>query len=283
VKASSAGWTSSVTLACLAGALALSGMFVVVEQRLTNPLIPPRILRSRNLACVGLVRGLFCFGSYGTFFLCVLYLQQVLKFGAVGNGLAFLPNTIFISGLALFATPWLIGRAGAKPIQALGLAVFAVGVLLLVTVPVHGHYFANVFPSMAVMGVASGLFNVPNVTLAMAESASEDSGIVSGVINVSQQLGAAMGVAVMASVSAARTRTLIAHGRGAASAVVAGFHTGFLIGAISVVASVGVALLVQPARHRRAAADAAAGTDGAGGADGAISRRRAAGLAYRRS
>jgi hypothetical protein len=105
-----------------------------------------------------------------------------------------------------------------------------------------------VFPSMVVLGIASGAFNVPNVTLAMAESAEEDSGLVSGVINVSQQLGAAMGVAVLASVSASRTQHELARGVGHTAALTGGFRVGFVIGTVSLLAGALVTLLVRPGR-----------------------------------
>jgi EmrB/QacA subfamily drug resistance transporter len=256
VQSSNDGWASPVTLSCLAGAVVLGVMFVVVEERHANPLVPKRILHSHNLVCVGAVRALFCFGSYASFFLLVLYLQQVLHYGPIGNGVAFLPTTILISLLSLFVTPRLMGFTGGKALMTLGLLVFAAGVSFLIFIPDHGTYYAAVFPAMLVLGVGSGVFNVPNVTLAMAESADEDSGVVSGVINVSQQLGAAMGVAVAASVSAARTSSELAKGVAAGAALTSGFRLGFLIAAASLVVAAGVALMVRSVRPaNRAATD----------------------------
>jgi EmrB/QacA subfamily drug resistance transporter len=248
VQSSTEGWTSPVTVACLTGAVGLAIGFVVVEHHHHNPLVPRRILHSHNLVCVGAVRALFCFGSYGTFFLLVLYLQQVLHYGPVANGLAFLPSTILISALSLFVTPRLMGFTGGKAMMGFGLVVFALGIALLIPIPVHGTYMEAVFPSMVVLGIASGAFNVPNVTLAMAESADEDSGLVSGVINVSQQLGAAMGVAVLASVSASRTQHELARGVSHTAALTGGFRAGFVIGTASLVAAALVALFVRPVR-----------------------------------
>ena len=136
---------------------------------------------------------------------------------------------------------------GSKALMTFGLLLFAVGISLLVFIPDHGTYYAAVFPSMLVLGVASGVYNVPNVTLAMAESADEDSGVVSGVINVSQQLGAAMGIAVVASVSAARTSSQLAKGVAAGAALTDGFRLGFLIARVSLVVAAGVALMVRSA------------------------------------
>jgi EmrB/QacA subfamily drug resistance transporter len=247
VQSTNDGWGSPVTLGCLAGSVLLGLLFIAVEERHPTPLVPKHILHSRNLVCVGAVRALFCFGSYGAFFLLVLYLQDVLKYGPIGNGLAFLPTTILISVLSLFAAARLMAFTGPKALMTFGLVVFGVGIFLLAFIPDHGRYYADVFPAMLVLGVASGVYNVPNVTLAMAESADEDSGVVSGVINVSQQLGAAMGVAVVASVSAARTASQEARGVAAGAALTDGFHVGWIIAAASLVVATGIALMVRSA------------------------------------
>jgi EmrB/QacA subfamily drug resistance transporter len=248
VVSSTDGWTSPATVASLCGSAALATAFVIVEHFHHNPLVPRRVLHSRNLVCAGAVRALFSFGSYGTYFLLVLYLQQVLRFGPIANGLAFLPSTILISVLSLFVTPRLMGYTGGKAMMSFGLVVFAVGIALLIPIPAQGTYMEAVFPSMVLLGIAGGTFNVPNVTLAMAESAEEDSGLVSGVINVSQQLGAAMGVAVLASVSASRTQQELSAGVAHALALTNGFRVGFIVGTTSVLAAAAASLLVRSRR-----------------------------------
>ncbi len=247
VQSATDGWASPLVVGSLAAATGLAIGFVVVEHRHSHPLVPRHVLHSRNLVCAGTVRALFCFGSYGTYFLLVLYLQQVLHYGPVANGLAYLPSTILISVLSLFVTPRVMSATGAKAVMGFGLAAFAAGVALLIPLSAHGTYLAAIFPSMVVLGVGSGAFNVPNVTLAMAESADEDSGLVSGVINVSQQLGAAMGVAVLASVSASRTQQRVTEGVSRVVALTEGFRLGFVIGTVSLVGAFVVALFVRSA------------------------------------
>ncbi len=193
VQAGYEGWASPLTLGPLAAAVVLAVGFVVWESRVSNPLVPVRVLRSRNLLCAGISRAMFCFGSYGSFFLLVLYLQEVLGYGSLGNGLAFLPNTVFLSVLTLTLSPHLMARIGSKRTQVIGLSGFACGLLILVFLPVDGSFWVNIFPAMAVLGISGGTFTVPNTTIAMAESNSGDSGVVSGVINVAQQMGAALG------------------------------------------------------------------------------------------
>jgi MFS family permease len=246
VEAGYKGWVSPVTLGSLVAAVVLGAGFVVLESRVSNPLVPVRVLRSRNLLCAAISRAMFCFGSYGSFFLLVLYLQEVLGFGSLGNGLAFLPNTIFLSLLTLTLSPLLMARIGSKKTHVIGLCGFTCGLLILVLLPVHGSFWVNLFPAMAVLGISGGTFTVPNTTIAMAVSNSGDSGLVSGVINVAQQMGAALGIAVLASVSSIRTGALTAAGDTHLAALVGGFHLGFLVAAGALVVGVTAGLLVRP-------------------------------------
>jgi EmrB/QacA subfamily drug resistance transporter len=246
VEAGYEGWSSPTTLGALLAAVLLASGFVVLESRVSNPLVPLRVLRSRNLLCSAVSRAMFCFGSYGSFFLLVLYLQEVLGFGSLGNGLAFLPNTIFLSVITLTLSPLLMRRIGSKATHVIGLSGFACGLVVLVFVPVHGSYWVNILPAMGILGVSGGTFTVPNTAIAMAESESGDSGLVSGVINVAQQMGAALGIAILASVSSIRTRALVAGGEGHRAAVVGGFHVGFMVAAGALVVGVTGGLLVRP-------------------------------------
>jgi EmrB/QacA subfamily drug resistance transporter len=246
VQAGYKGWVSLLTLGSLAVALALGAGFVVWESRVSNPLVPMRVLRSRNLLCTGIARAMFCFGSYGSFFLLVLYLQEVLGYGSLGNGLAFLPNTVFLSIVALTLSPHLMARIGSKWTQVIGLSGFTCGLLILFFLPVHGSFWVNLLPAMAVLGISGGTFTVPNTTIAMAVSNSADSGVVSGVINVAQQMGAALGIAVLASVSSIRTGALSAAGETHRAALVGGFQVGFLVAAGALVVAVTAGLLVRP-------------------------------------
>ena len=246
VEAGYEGWVSVPTLGSLVAAVILGAGFVVWESRVSNPLVPMRVLRSRNLLCAGISRAMFCFGSYGSFFLLVLYLQEVLGFGSLGNGLAFLPNSVILSVLTLTLSPHLMARIGSKRTQVIGLSGFACGLLILVFLPIHGSFWVNLLPAMLVLGVSGGTFTVPNTTIAMAESVAGDSGVVSGVINVSQQMGAALGIAVLASVSSIHTAALTAAGETHRAAVVGGFHWGFMVAVGALAIGVTAGLLVRP-------------------------------------
>jgi hypothetical protein len=245
VEAGTDGWGSTTTLASLVGSVVAAGLFFLYESRHRNPLIPLRVLRSRNLVCAGISRAMFCFGSYGSFFLLVLYLQQVLGYGPLGNGLAFLPNSVLLSVMALTLAPHFMARITARVTHVIGLIGFAGGIALLIGIPVDGTFVGNVLPAMCVLGLSGGMFTVPNVTLAMAQTPADDSGLVSGVINVSQQIGAAMGVAVLASVSSIHTHALESSGVGHLTAVVDGFHFGFMVAVASLVVAIVAGLLVR--------------------------------------
>jgi EmrB/QacA subfamily drug resistance transporter len=246
VEAGYEGWVATPTLGCLAAAVVLAAGFIVWESRVSNPLVPVRVLRSRNLLCAGISRSMFCFGSYGSFFLLVLYLQEVLGYGSLENGLAFLPNSIILSLLTLTLSPHLMARIGSKRTQVIGLGGFACGLLILVFLPVHGSFVVNLLPAMLVLGTSGGTFTVPNTTIAMAESVAGDSGLVSGVINVSQQMGAALGIAVLASVSSIHTAALVAAGETHRAAIVGGFHWGFMVAVGALAVGVTAGLLVRP-------------------------------------
>jgi MFS family permease len=246
VEAGYEGWASGLTLGPLGAAAVLGTGFVVLESRVSNPLVPLRVLRSRNLLCAGISRAMFCFGSYGSFFLLVLYLQEVLGYGSLQNGLAFLPNTITISVITLTLSPHLMARIGSKRTHVIGLSGFACGIFILVFLPVHGSFWVNLLPAMAVLGISGGTFTVPNTTIAMAESVAGDSGLVSGVFNVAQQMGGALGIAVLASVSSIHTAALTAAGDTHRAAVVGGFHWGFMVAVGAVLVGVTAGLLVRP-------------------------------------
>jgi MFS family permease len=161
--------------------------------------------------------------------------------------------------MTLTLSPHLMRRIGSKWTHVIGLSGFACGLVILVFLPVHGSFWVNLFPAMGVLGISGGTFTVPNTAIAMAESESGDSGLVSGVINVAQQMGAALGIAVLASVSSMRTRSLRAAGDVHRAAIVGGFHLGFMVAAGALVIGVSAGLLVRPQRRPPAAApDAAA-------------------------
>jgi EmrB/QacA subfamily drug resistance transporter len=262
------GWGSARALGLLALSLVLLAAFILRESRAATPLVPLRIFRSRTLAGANVVQALTVAGMFGMFFLGALYLQRVLGYDALQIGLAFLPGTVVMGTLSLrFAEP-LMMRFGARRVLVPGLALVTIGLLLFARVPVDGNYLVDVLPVMLIMSIGIGVSFPPLIALAMAGAAPEDAGLASGVVNTSAQVGGALGLAVLATVSASRSAHLADGGASAAAALTGGYHLAFLIAAGLVVAAIAVVLLVlepqqQPAAHAEPAEPAEADTAGA--------------------
>jgi EmrB/QacA subfamily drug resistance transporter len=244
VEASSYGWVSSRTIGFGLVAVLLMALFVWLESHLKRPIVPLRIFRSRNVSGAVVVRMLFPVGMFGQFFLGALYLQHVLGYGPLDTGLAFLPMSAMVTVFSLFISTRLMTRVGAKLTIIPGLLLVLAGLAVLSRVPVHGQFLTDILPGMILFGAGAGLAFAPSVALAMADAAPADVGLASGLANVSLQLGAAIGIAVLASISTSRTNDLIAHGTAHASALVGGYHLGYLVAAGCIVAALVFAAVV---------------------------------------
>jgi fucose permease len=225
----------------------------VRESRAATPLVPLRIFRSRNLSGANAVQALTVAGMFGMFFLGSLYLQRVLGYDALQIGLAFLPTTVIMGTLSLRYSERLMTRFGARRVLVPGLALVAVGLALFSRAPVDGHYVTDVLPVMVVMAVGIGVSFPPLIALAMSGATAQDAGLASGLVNTSAQVGGALGLAVLATVSASRTQSLANDGESAAAALTGGYHVAFLIAAGLVVAAIAVALVVLEPEERAAA------------------------------
>jgi EmrB/QacA subfamily drug resistance transporter len=244
------GWGDGRTLALGAGALGLLVAFIAREATARNPLIPLRIFRSRNVSGANAIQALFVAGMFGMFFLGALYLQRVLGYDALETGLAFLPVTVMIGALSLRYSERLIMRYGAKATLLPGLVLIAAGLGLFTQVPVDGDYVTNVLPTMLLLGTGAGLSFPALMTLAMSGATPTDAGLASGLVNTTLQVGGALGLAVLATLSATRSDTLIEQGDSTAVALTEGYQLAFLIGTGLVVAAIVVAVTVlQPERR----------------------------------
>ncbi|PZR67973.1 MAG: MFS transporter [Solirubrobacterales bacterium] len=241
------GWGSDRALGLGAVSLALLVAFVAREARASTPLIPLRIFRSRNVSGANVVQPLLVAGMFGLFFLGALYLQRVLGYGALQTGLAFLPTTIVMGLLSLRYSERLIMRFGARRTLLPGLLLIAAGLALFARAPVHGSYALHVLPVLILLGVGVGTSFPALMTLAMSGATQEDAGLASGLVNTSAQVGGALGLAVLATLSTTRSNHLLQGGARRASALTGGYHLAFLIGAALVLAAVVVAVTVlQP-------------------------------------
>jgi EmrB/QacA subfamily drug resistance transporter len=235
------GWGSAHTLGFGSVAAVLLAGFVARQATASRPLVPLRIFRSGNVSGANVVQALMVAGLFGMFFLGTLYLQRVLGYDAVQTGAAFLPVSVGIGALSLGFSPRLITRLGARPVLLPGLGLIVVGLVLLTGAPVGGDYVTDLLPAMVLLGVGAGLAFPALVTLAMAGATPSDAGLASGLVNTTQQVGGALGLAVLATLSTSRTNHLLAEGQSAASALTGGYHLAFAIGAGLVIAAIVVA------------------------------------------
>jgi EmrB/QacA subfamily drug resistance transporter len=250
------GWGATTTLALSAVSLALLVAFVVREAKAENALMPLRIFRSANVSGANVIQGLVVAGLFGMFFLGALYLEQVLGYDALEIGLAFMPGTIVMGVLSLRYSEPLMTRFGPRNVVIAGLVLIAVSLVLFARVPVEGSYLVDILPITILFGLGAGSSFPALMTLAMSGATPEDAGLASGLVNTSAQVGGALGLALLATVSAGRTESLLESGAATASALVGGYHLAFIIGAVLVAAAVVVAVVVirsaQPAEAHEA-------------------------------
>jgi EmrB/QacA subfamily drug resistance transporter len=241
------GWGAAETLALGGVSLALLAAFLLREARARTPIMPLRIFRSRNVSGANLVEALLVAGMFGMFFIGSLYMQRVLGYDALQIGLAFLPATLIMATLSVRYAEPLIMRFGARRSLLTGMVLVAAGLLLFTRAPVDGSYLAHILPVMILLGFGIGVSFPALMTLAMSGATQADAGLASGLVNTSAQVGGALGLAVLATLSATRTDNLLAAGNSAADALTSGYHLAFLIGAALVVAAIVVGVLViQP-------------------------------------
>jgi EmrB/QacA subfamily drug resistance transporter len=248
------GWGSAQTLGLGAVAIALIAAFVARQARIPNPLMPLRLFRSRAVTGANLIQALLVMGMFGMFFLGALYMQKILGYDPLQVGLAFLPATIVMGAMSLRASAPLIMRFGPRTTLIASLAAIGAGLLLFARTPVDGSFVVDIGPAMILFGLGAGLGFPSLMGLAMSGATASDSGLASGLVNTSVQVGGAIGLAVLATLATERTDGLLADGENAASALNAGFHLAYLIGAG--LAGVAILLAVTVLRPHRAIAAA---------------------------
>ncbi len=249
VEATNQSWISVRVLSFGGLAVVLMAAFLAWEGRVENPIMPLRILRLRGLTNASLVRGFLVTGMYSTFFLGALYLEHVRHYSALQTGAAFLPWTITVAVLSRGVTARLVARFGTFAVLIAGMAVAIVGLLLFGTVGTNTTFFPTIFFASFAIGLGIGTAFVPLITLAMADVPSEDAGLGSGITNVSQQIGGALGLAVLSTVAANRTKALLSAHHGVATSLIGGYHLAFLVGAAAIAIGIVLAfVLLRPSR-----------------------------------
>ncbi|HEY2632093.1 MAG TPA: MFS transporter [Solirubrobacteraceae bacterium] len=241
------GWGAGKTLALGAVSLVLLAAFVAREATARNPLVPLRIFRSRNVTGANLIQVFSVAGMFGLFFLGALYLRRVLGYDALEIGLAFLPVTIAMGSMSIRFSEPLIMRFGAKALLPPGLALIAVALGLFALAPVHANYVTQVLPSMVLLGIGAGACFPALMGVAMSGATPADAGLASGLVNTTAQVGGALGLAVLATLSASHTNKLLAQGQSTAAALTGGYQLAFWIAAALVCVGIVVAVVVvQP-------------------------------------
>jgi EmrB/QacA subfamily drug resistance transporter len=238
------GWGDAQTLGLAAASLVLLVAFVIREARADTPLIPLGIFRSRNISGSNVVQALSVAGMFGPFFLGSLYLERVLGYDALQIGLAFLPVTIFMGTLSYRYSERLIMRFGAKTLVVPGLGLIVAALIVFALAPVDGSYVVNILPVTILLGTGAGLAFPALMTLAMSGVTPQEAGLASGLVNTSAQVGGALGLAVLATLSATRTESAAADGASTASALTSGYHLAFLVAAGLLLAAIAVAATV---------------------------------------
>jgi MFS family permease len=223
-------------------------LFVLLESRLANPMMPIKVMRSPGLLSSSLIRGLMVVGMYSTFFIGVLYFQHVLGFDPIRTGLAFLPQTLSVALMSSGVTARIMNRLQPKYTALTGLATLGGGLVLLISAGVGTSYFPLLFVALLLIGLGASMAFTPLLTIALAEVPAKDAGIGSGIVNVSQQVSAALSVAVLGAVSSSHTASLLASGRSMLDALDGGYRLAFTIALASVVFgfALGLVLLKRP-------------------------------------
>jgi EmrB/QacA subfamily drug resistance transporter len=237
-----------------AASLVLLAAFVVRQARVENPLMPLRLFRSRDLAGANIVMILSVPGMFAVFFLGALYLQRVLGFNPLEVGLAFLPFTLVMGTISLRFTERLTTRFGASRVLVPGFAVIGAGLLLFARAPADGTYLADVLAPLLFLGFGAGVAFPSLMGLAMSGATAEDSGLASGVINSTTQVGGAIGLAVLATLSASRTNALRATDT-AAAALNGGYHLAYLVAASLVAGAMIASFALLRSPHGATASD----------------------------
>jgi EmrB/QacA subfamily drug resistance transporter len=244
VNGNDSGWGSAQTLGLLGAAVGLLVLFLVLETRVSAPLMPLGLFRNRNVSTANAIGVLMAAGMFAYFFFSALYLQQVLDYSPLEVGLAYLPGTVLWGASSLYSDK-LVMRFGIKLPLLAGLGLMALALLLLARVPVDGSFVADVLPATLAIGLGGGIAFNPLLLAAMGGVAPEESGLASGVVNTAFMMGGALGLAALASLADSRTSTLRDAGDEALVALNGGYHAAFLLGAVFVLAAaaVGAALL----------------------------------------
>ena len=248
VRAPVVGWGSGQTIATLGGSAVLLVAFVVNEVRSRNPLLPLAILRVKGLVAADLTQLIAFCGFFSMFFYATLYMQEVLHYSPLKAGVAYLPIT---AGFALAGgvASQLVTRVGTRAVVVTGCLIAAAGIYWVSRVPLHGSYLTDILPGFVVMSLGAGSVFVSVTAAANAGVAADKAGLAAGLLNSSQQVGSALGLAILSAVAITHTDNLLASGTPHLVAADDGYHVALLVGAIMMGAAALIALRIGNTRE----------------------------------
>ena len=243
------GWLAPETLVLGVVSIALLAGFVVRQRYARSPLVPLALFRSRNLVGANLIQLIGAAGMFGTFFLGTLYLQNLKHYSALEIGFAFLPVTICMGTLSVRYSERLITRFGARATSLGGLMLMVVALAFLAGAPADAAYVTRLLPTMALLGLGAGACFPALIGLGMDGVEPHQAGLASGLVNTTAQVGGALGLAVLATLSSTRTSHLVSAGHTQESALLSGYHVAFWIaaGLLAAAIAIGAALFRRPA------------------------------------
>jgi EmrB/QacA subfamily drug resistance transporter len=249
IKTGTWGWGSPKTIAGFAIAAVSIAAFIAIERRHPDPLVPLRIFSNRSLAASDVTMLLVAAALFGLFYFCTLYLQQVLGFSALKTGVSYLPFSLTLIAASAGASQ-IVNRFSPKPVLVTGLLITTAGFIVLIQASGHGDYVSHVLPSLVILGIGLGMSFVPITIAATTGVAPEDSGLASGLLNTTQQVGGSLGLAVLSTVSTTRFADALHAGAALPAALTHGFKGAFTLAAIICAAGAAVALVLLPGRKR---------------------------------
>jgi MFS family permease len=255
VEAPDQGWGSTRTVAELAGAFALLTAFLINEQRGKNPLLPLSIFRIRGLAAADVTQLIAFAGFLAVFFFLTLYMQNVLGYSPIQTGVAYLPVTVGV-GISAGIASQLLSRTGTRPLIVAGSLIAASGVYYLSRIPVEGSYVADLLPGLVIMSLGLGAVFVAVTTAANAGVPAEQAGLAAALLNASQQVGGALGLAIFSAIATSRTTDLLAAHASPADALTSGFHRALLASSLFLLAAAVIALRITNTRGEQDQSDA---------------------------
>jgi EmrB/QacA subfamily drug resistance transporter len=231
----------AIIVLCFSVALLVA--FIVRQSRIEKPLLPLSIFRNPNVTWSNVLQILIVTGLYAFFFLYALYLRGVMHYNAVGTGLAFLPVTLAIGILSVGPSAWLMQRLGPRLPLVAGLLVSGAGLAIFALASLQAPYGSVIFPGMVLVGVGLGIAFPCVMDFAMSSATATDSGLISGLVNTTAEVGGALGLAVVAAIAATRTNSILAAGDSMMAALVAGYRLAFAICTICLIAGAGIAIV----------------------------------------